>query len=465
MVKSTGTVFVRKSTVFIVAFLIGGLAAGWLVLVGLPSPAPAADNTVLNFATNADYSHAPFEVDHGAVPLSLRTGSAMVALQDNRVAIWGGNFEAANLGFPNLEDASLGDGVVYDPLNGSWEMMSNTDLLTASPVAPFGLAGDDRVFWFSGTQAASWDPATNTWAAMAPAPHPVVDAIWDGGRIVSLSAQAMFDPLEDEWLPLAGSLAALAEQQAQLIGEGRHLAAVVASGDAVSLHTRNTNGEWVFVSRVELGGSVYGFDVTSHEGSVYLVSATGMATRYNLDNAVWAAPQRLPLPVIPQFSQVRPTSIGPVWFGGGAAIRLNDPSLLPVPEPTGRSWAAVVGTEVWGIGHATTTQQVPALQLFNFDASNLLDPQFVGFDTFSLDISDLAVSIKQTPLSTVLPNQSAIKFNLRFPEGVCEITVTERVAITDQNPVQELAASLVCPNERLTRQTQSRVVGTELLQT
>ncbi|MCQ3814342.1 MAG: hypothetical protein KTU85_07985, partial [Acidimicrobiia bacterium] len=279
MVKSTGVALMVKSPLYIVAFLIGGFVAGWLVLVGLPSPAPAADNTVLNFETAVDYPHAPFEVDHGAGPLSLRTGSAMVALQDNRLAIWGGNFEAANLGFPNREDASLGDGVVYDPLNGSWEVMSSTDLLTGSPVAPFGLAGDDRVFWFSGTQAASWEPATNTWAAMAPAPHPVVDAVWDGGRIVSLSAQAMFDPLEDEWLPLAGSLAALAEQQAQLIGVGRQFAVVVASGDEVSLHARNTNGAWEFVSRVELEGSVYGFDVSSHDGTVYFVSATGMTTR------------------------------------------------------------------------------------------------------------------------------------------------------------------------------------------
>ena len=125
----------------------------------------------------------------------------------------------------------------------------------------------------------------------------------------------------------------------------------------------------------------------------------------------------------------------------------------------------MVGTEVWGMPRSDKPNKFQPLKLFNFDASNLLDPQFVGFDTFALDISDLAVNIKQTPLSTVLPNQSAIKFNLRFPEGVCEITVTERVAITDQNPVQELAASLSCPNERLTRQTQSRVAGTESPQT
>ena len=458
-----------KSTLSLVALLIGGAAVVLLVLAGLLDSDTVADNpdeatlhaTSTVGATTAivlepvepfDYSFAPLRTDQGAVPLRLRTDPAMVVLEDGRVAVWGGHFEAANQGFPNLEDAYFNDGAVYDPPSRSWEMMSDTDLPAASSGSPFGLAVDDRVYWFSDRHTASWDAVSNTWESLAPAPRPVEDAVWDGSRIISLSARAMYDPLEDEWVPLADSLATIAELEAQLVQVGEKLVAAVGSGDVVSLHRPTADDEWEIVSRVELRGSVHGFDVSSHEGIVYLVNATGMTTRYNFDTDVWSPHQRLPLPTIPQHSRVRSTSIGPIWFGGGATIRLNDPSLLPAPDPTGTIWRAGGGAEVWGIGQEATT-----LKLFSFDASRLPSRQIVGFDTFSLDISDLEVSIEQEPLSTILPNQSAVKFNLVFSTGSCEVAVVERLVDIDQDLVPTLTASLACPDERLVRQAQSRV--------
>ena len=458
-----------KSTVVLASLLIGWIALVSLVLTSLldsdrdadipggtvsltTSTVAAATAIVLEPVRSLDYSFAPLRTDHGAVPLRPRADPAMVVLEDGRVVIWGGRFEALNLGFPTLEDAYFNDGAVYDPSSRSWEMMSDTDLPAASLNSPFGLAVDDRVYWFSDRHTASWDPVSNTWESLASAPRPVAHAVWDGSRIISLSAHAMYDPREDEWVPLAASLATIADLDAKLIHLGGELIAAVGIRDAVSLHRLTAEDQWELVSRFELRGSVYGFDISVHESTAYLVTARGMTIRYNFDTDVWSPHQRLPLPTIPQLFQVKSTSIGPIWFGGGTAIRLNDPSLLPVPDPAGRFWRVGGGAGVWGIA-----QEGMTLKLFHFDASEIPSQQIVGFGLFTLDVSDLEVSIEQEPLSTILPNQSVVKFNLVFSKGSCEISIFERLVDIDQDPTPTLTASLTCPDERLVRQAQSRV--------
>ena len=397
---------------------------------------------------------APLRTAHDPGPLGIRTNPAVVVLTDGRVAIWGGEFEAANLGFPDLEDAYFNDGAVYDPFSQSWTMMTETDLPATSSGPPFGLVAGDRVFWFSDRHGASWNPDSNAWKSLAPAPGPVGRSVWDVDRVISLGAGAMYDPTKDEWRPLPASWATVLDSGAELIKLRGRLVAATGKGDAVTLHRLTNDDRWEIVSSAELNGSVSGFTVASHEDVAYLVSATGTTIQYNFDTGVWSPPKRLPLPSIPRYFKVVATSLGPVWFGGGTAIRLNDPSLLPVPDQAGLHSLAGGRTEVWGFGLAGKTQT-----LVNFDVTRLPSQQIVGFDAFALEVSDLEFGIEQEPLSTVLTNQSAIKFNLRFATGSCELTVVERLSLEPTlGPTLRLEATLRCSDGQLVSDVQSRII-------
>ena len=240
-------------------------------------------------------------------------------------------------------------------------MMSDTDLPAASSGSPFGLAVDDRVYWFSDRHTASWDAVSNTWESLAPAPRPVEDAVWDGSRIISLSARAMYDPLEDEWVPLADSLATIAELEAQLVQVGEKLVAAVGSGDVVSLHRPTADDEWEIVSRVELRGSVHGFDVSSHEGIVYLVNATGMTTRLQLRH------RRLVTTSAPASANDPAAFSGEVNVNRADLVRGRSYDSLERPvvaARTGSDWYNLARRRRGrGVGHRSRSDDTEAVQL------------------------------------------------------------------------------------------------------
>ena len=463
-----------KATLLLITLLLGGVAAFVAYTIDsklasdkvattpeVDQPTPSTTGatseivaTTLEFAGPASSPFAPLRTAHDGGPLRRRTGSAVVVLTDGRVAIWGGHFEAANLGFPDLEDAYFNDGAIYDPFSQSWTMMAETDLPAAS-WGQVGLNVGDRVLWFSDRYGASWDPHSNTWKSLVPAPGRVGRAVWYVDRVISLAASATYDPIKDEWHPLPASWAAVVDSGAELVQLRGRLVAATGNGDVVTLHRLTNDDQWEIVSSAELDGSVSGFIVASHEDVAYLVSATGTTIQYNFDTDVWSPPRRLPLPMIWGPFRVVATSLGPVWFGEGAVIRLNDPSLLPVPNlgPLGSLTGA--RTEVWGFALEANEARTPTL--ISFDISGLRNQQFVGFGAFSLDVTDLEFTIEQEPPETLVtgpPYRSAIKFNLMFTTGSCELGLVERLS----PPI--LDASLTCSDGQLLSDLRSRIDST-----
>jgi hypothetical protein len=136
----------------------------------------------------------------GGVP--GREQAAVVALGDGRVLVWGGRGQSSD------------SGAVYDPDDGSW-----TDLPPAPGPGRFSAAavwtGEEALIWGGSTSSTfdfepggvAWNPATQTWRTLPPAPVGLMGAravaLDDGVLITGGSPQQLSSTPPSLWLDLA----------------------------------------------------------------------------------------------------------------------------------------------------------------------------------------------------------------------------------------------------------------------
>ena len=146
-------------------------------------------------------------------PLAPRSGHTAVWVQ-NRMVVWGGAAEGGG---------ALADGASYDPATNTWTP------LPAAPVAGRvnhrAVATTHRVLVWGGAShvadgtyfadGAVYDPTTNGWTLMAPAPGPFAGrdsftSVWTGDEMLVWSGPgrgdgAAYDLGSDSWRPIAPS--------------------------------------------------------------------------------------------------------------------------------------------------------------------------------------------------------------------------------------------------------------------
>jgi hypothetical protein len=120
------------------------------------------------------------------VPLHWRAEQVTLAAGD-RVIVWGGASDAGR----------LRDGAIL--AGGHWR-----------PIARAPIDGFDRAAVWSGREmivpaGAAYDPASNRWRRIRPAPFRARAAVWTGRRVLVLGARvaAAYDPQRDRWRALA----------------------------------------------------------------------------------------------------------------------------------------------------------------------------------------------------------------------------------------------------------------------
>ena len=127
-----------------------------------------------------------------------RTGVAAV-WTGNQVLIWGGN-------------ASLRDGLAYDPASDRWSPIPNAPIKGGSAVGAW--TGSEFVVVSTNAQAAAWDPAGRAWRRLPdpPVPPGYLESVWTGEALLVLGLTeggadpivgAAFDRATSTWRMIA----------------------------------------------------------------------------------------------------------------------------------------------------------------------------------------------------------------------------------------------------------------------
>lgn len=154
-----------------------------------PGPAPEAGEP------EPDPGDQPVETgDPGQeVPLSPR-GWIATAWTGSELVVWGG---AADNAYWD-QSRFLTDGAAYNPATDEWRAMSPAPI-DALGRGPLAIATGDEVIVISNTEVAAWDPMSDTWRELDPAPGEVVDAVWTGTELVASGTWAALDPSTGRW--------------------------------------------------------------------------------------------------------------------------------------------------------------------------------------------------------------------------------------------------------------------------
>jgi N-acetylneuraminic acid mutarotase len=171
-------------------------------------------------------------------PLAPRVGHRAVATTD-RMIVWGGSSEAAEGG------RYFADGAVYNPVANGWVPAASPPAsLEPRDNAAAVWTGENLLVWGgfgrSGTctpcfydDGAAYDPMSDTWAPMAPAPvsgrgaHRAVWTgrdllVWGGFDSAVHADGALYNPFDDAWVRLAPTPLA-ARQHHALVWTGSQL--------------------------------------------------------------------------------------------------------------------------------------------------------------------------------------------------------------------------------------------------
>jgi hypothetical protein len=185
------------------------------------SPTPTADLTPIQpdrialSALPAGWSELP------AAPPDVRSHAA-VGLDGARLLVWGGDVYS---GFSN--EVALGDGYVFDLEAGDLEPMASSPLAPRlSPASAW--TGSEFVVWGGDartdgrgpalTDGAAYDPNSDTWRSLPPAPVKVRSprSAWTGSELLIWSSAEngpgiAYEPSSDTWRTIAAPPVALSE--------------------------------------------------------------------------------------------------------------------------------------------------------------------------------------------------------------------------------------------------------------
>jgi hypothetical protein len=157
--------------------------------------------------------------------LSPRSPAAVVST-GTLVAVWGGNFDAPNMGLPG-PDRAFNDGAFYNSATFSWAPMRASPL-PATRDQPVGASTTSGVVFARGHSTALWNPKSNTWRKLGDAPAPVTDLTFTGSEAVSYSADATLDVATGRWRSLPDAPAQL--ERATIAWTGKELVVVGGAG-------------------------------------------------------------------------------------------------------------------------------------------------------------------------------------------------------------------------------------------
>lgn len=195
------------------------------------------------------------------IPSTTATGTPLTA--DDGVAVWTGT--------ELLVWASEGLGsraAAYDPATGTWRTTTPSPLTLRSHVAG-AWTGTELIVWggishdadgaFAGNpdDGAAYDPTTDTWRVLPPAPMvgAVVDAAWTGsevlftpgysgdpaGTVTARSGGGSYDPATDSWSPVTwlgqhpGSAIVVVGERVLIMAKGGTTVHDLADGSTVEL--------------------------------------------------------------------------------------------------------------------------------------------------------------------------------------------------------------------------------------
>ncbi len=145
-------------------------------------------------------------------PITGRTAEGMWTGEE--MLVWGGTAMGST-----GADEPLADGAAYDPASDTWRPMAPAPLAAREDVAS-EWTGREMIVWGGLTgqeylaDGAAYDPAADTWRPVAPAPLAgrAVRGIWSGKEMLvwggesgteALADGAAYDPAADTWRPLA----------------------------------------------------------------------------------------------------------------------------------------------------------------------------------------------------------------------------------------------------------------------
>jgi hypothetical protein len=147
-----------------------------------PSTAPAAKDWAQRDLVE---STGGIEILPPLPDISLSSGAAVV-WTGTELVVWSGRDDA----------------VVYSAESRAWRAISAAPLPPRPTTPPAGAMTDRGVLIAASTQLALWDPETDVWAELEPAPRPVHDLIVEGDLVLSYSAMAKLDLGTGEWRSL-----------------------------------------------------------------------------------------------------------------------------------------------------------------------------------------------------------------------------------------------------------------------
>lgn len=277
-------------------------------------------------------------------PLAVRADAALV-WTGNELVVWGGNFEAANMGLPG-GNRSYADGAAYDPSTRRWRMMSQGPLPVSDAQATAVMV-DAGVIITRGTATALWDPREDTWRELARAPRPVHDLASTGHGVLSYSANASLDVATGGWTDLPEPPLQLERPVA--VWAGAELVVIGGPGTpfttAAVIAYAPATGAWRTGSPApeDLPAAALAADWDGER--VIVVNYDMRAATYDPVLDAWSD-----LPSVPsRFSEFQPSlqTVGgtPMAFMSMAIALLDDDDTwIPVPYPTG-GWGESVTTD------------------------------------------------------------------------------------------------------------------------
>lgn len=145
------------------------------------------------------------------------------------LAVWTGR-ELIGWGGGCCGDASA-DGAAFDPETDTWRKLAPSPL--AASQGPIGAwTGRELILFVSGLdpdgnpiadapRAAAYNPATDTWRRIQPAPRPLAAAVWDGQEILTVGAGGggfAYDPVANRWRSFAAHSAGRSQSGAAWTG-------------------------------------------------------------------------------------------------------------------------------------------------------------------------------------------------------------------------------------------------------
>jgi hypothetical protein len=223
-----------------------------------------------------------------AAPLDARSNYA-IAVADQRLLVWGGRQYVTD-----AVDREFTDGAVLDLTSDTWSPVPAAPLEWSFQLRAVAM-GDD-VMVISGTTAAVYSPASNSWTALPPHGASFVSgAVWTGTQLILAPAGPAYSLPDGEWQPIAAPPTSVAVES-----EGEWQAAVWTGEEMVVIDQRAAaydpdTDTWRELPAHSLAND-YGYGAAWDGRRVVVVEQFGRSAAYDPSSDAWIELNRVPVP-------------------------------------------------------------------------------------------------------------------------------------------------------------------------